>query len=236
MQGPLLHQPLPEGHFGLDLCREISLQIPVGCNGIMQGSWPGCALLLPFQQELFGWGGPSAPLLIPTQGIMALCFPRGVGGCNPLLRERFAVGWCWNAKQCFRSEDAVLRQEAHFAGSYERSRMVHACSNACQWEFGFCAELFSSAPILCQILTLKISVLQASTFCDRDLQGSLGLLSVQLVLDFKSCFHGPSEDPWMLTQCQFTHLIVGLQLIFIFLPYFCCLHKFHKVVHIDREK
>lgn len=153
----------------------------------------GCALLLTFLQELFGWGGPSAPPLIPAEGIMALCFLRGADGCNPLLRERFAPGWWWNAKQYFYSEDAALFP---YVGSYERSVMVCACYHACQWEFGFCAELFRSAPVLCYILTiLKINVLHAPPFCDRDLQSSLGLLSVQVVLDSESCFHSPSEDP-----------------------------------------
>lgn len=92
MQGPLLHQRLPEGHFGFGLCGQIPLQITVGCNGITYGSWSGCVVFLTFQRELFGWDGPSAPLLIPTQGIMALRFLRGTAGCNPLLRESLAVG------------------------------------------------------------------------------------------------------------------------------------------------
>lgn len=58
------------------------------------------------------------------------------------------------------------------------------------------SEFFSSAPVLCYILMiLKMNVLHASVFCDRDLQSSSGLLSVQLVLDSESCFHSPSEDP-----------------------------------------
>lgn len=92
MQGPLLHQQSAEGHFGFGLCGQIPLQITVGCNGITYGSWSGCVVLLTFQQELFGWDGPSVPLLIPTQGIMALRFLRGAAGCNPLLRESLAVG------------------------------------------------------------------------------------------------------------------------------------------------
>lgn len=85
--------------------------------------------------------GPSVPLLIPTQGIMALRFLRGTAGCNPLLRESLAVGWCWDAKQCFHSEDAALLQLARYVGSSGRSVMVCACYSACQWEFGFCVEL-----------------------------------------------------------------------------------------------
>lgn len=87
-----------------------------------------------------------------------------------------------------------------------------ACYNACQWEFGFSAELLSSAPVLCYSLTaLKINVLHLHTRHLPSVTEIRSLLSVQLVLDSESCFHSPSEDHRMLTQCLY--LTVGLELI-----------------------
>jgi len=62
-----------------------------------------------------------------------------------------------------------------------------------QLEAEFSIGHFSPVSLL-YFNNVTVSVLKASACCDRDVQGSLDLLSVQLVFDSKSCFHSPSED------------------------------------------
>lgn len=170
--------------------------------------------VLTFQRELFGWGGPSAPLLIPPEGIRALCFLRAISGCNLLLVR--ALRMLLQCKAGFLLEDAALLQQTHCAGSYQRCVVVWACYNACQWESGLCAELFSSAPVLCYILTtLKISVLQASVFSEFAFSAFRSWIWVL----FSQCFRRPlnvNSVSIYIFNCGFTVNFLLFSLIFTF--------------------
>lgn len=222
------HQQSPEGHLGLDLCREIWLQIPVWCSRVLQGSWAGCALLLTSQQEQFGWGSPSVPLLIPPEGIRALCFLRAISGCNLLLLRALPR--------------MLLRCTAGF--------VLGGCCSAAA--IPFCWKLRGIHRGVCLLQGLSVGI--RALYWALQLSPSSLLYSHNIENKYFTgicllwvCFQCSSSRFWVLfpqsfrkplnvNSVSFTYLIVSLQLFFIIFSYSYCLHNFHKVVHIDSWK